>query len=196
MRAAGFDFDAAWKSTPSWDIGHPQPALAELAEAGALHGRVLDIGCGTGEHALLAASLGLTAAGVDGSPAAIEIARRKAEQRGLAASFFVHDVLELGTLDAQYDTVLDSSLLHVFGDEDRVRFVAGLRHIIPPGGRYLMVCFSDAHSPGFGPRRVRRPEIEALFADGWRVDEIVPTTIELNSNPEGVPAWRLSVTRL
>jgi hypothetical protein len=41
---------------PPWDTGAPQPALLALAKAGALRGRVLDIGCGTGEHTLMAAA--------------------------------------------------------------------------------------------------------------------------------------------
>ena len=49
------DFDAAYSGTPPWDIGRPQPAFLALAEAGALRGRVLDVGCGTGEHTLMAA---------------------------------------------------------------------------------------------------------------------------------------------
>ncbi|HKN42760.1 MAG TPA: hypothetical protein VJW23_02465, partial [Propionibacteriaceae bacterium] len=43
---------------PPWDIGRPQPAFLELADQGLLVGRVLDVGCGTGEHALMAAARG------------------------------------------------------------------------------------------------------------------------------------------
>jgi SAM-dependent methyltransferase len=53
------DFDALYAGTPPWDIGRPQPAFLALAEAGAVRGRVLDVGCGTGEHALMAAGSGL-----------------------------------------------------------------------------------------------------------------------------------------
>src|ERR1039458_5240791 len=51
-------FDASYAGTPPWDIGRPQPAFLALAEAGTIRGRVLDVGCGTGEHALMAASMG------------------------------------------------------------------------------------------------------------------------------------------
>ena len=41
-----------YATTPPWDIGRPQPAFLALAEASAIQGRVLDVGCGTGEHRL------------------------------------------------------------------------------------------------------------------------------------------------
>ena len=60
------DFDATYLAGRApWDIGRPQSAFRELADRGRLIGRVLDVGCGTGEHALMAAALGLDATGVD-----------------------------------------------------------------------------------------------------------------------------------
>jgi cyclopropane fatty-acyl-phospholipid synthase-like methyltransferase len=198
-RGTAFDttyFDAAYRETPPWDIGHPQSAIAELADAGALLGRVLDVGCGTGEHALLAASLGLPATGVDAAPAAIDMARRKASERHLAARFLVHDALELGTLGGQFDTVIDSALFHVLTDDERPWYAMSLRRVVPVGGRYFMVCFSDQQPGRLGPRRVSQGEIEATFGAGWQIDAIVAATLELNNNPTGVHAWRASMTRV
>jgi 2-polyprenyl-3-methyl-5-hydroxy-6-metoxy-1,4-benzoquinol methylase len=73
--AGAVGFDALYAGTPPWDIGRPQPAFLELAEAETLRGRVLDVGCGTGEHALMAAGLGLDATGIDSAPTAIAIAQ-------------------------------------------------------------------------------------------------------------------------
>src|SRR5919197_5557296 len=89
-------FDALYAGAPPWDIGRPQPAFLELADAGALQGRVLDVGCGTGEHALMAAARGLDATGIDAAPSAIAIAQAKARERGLSARFLVWDALDLG----------------------------------------------------------------------------------------------------
>src|SRR5947209_3876526 len=99
-----------YASKPPWDIGRPQPDFVELAEAGELRGHVLDVGCGTGEHALMAAGLGLPATGVDASPTAIAIAEGKARDRQLPARFLVWDALELPSLGEQFDTVLDCGL--------------------------------------------------------------------------------------
>lgn len=189
------DFEEFYTGTPPWDIGRPQPAFLSQAEAGAICGRVLDVGCGTGEHALMAAGLGLAAVGVDTAAAAIAIAQRKSRERNLNARFQVADALHLTTLGMQFDTVLDCGLFHVFSDEDRRLFVESLSAAVRPGGRYFMLCFSERQPGEFGPRRVTQAEIRASFANGWQVDSIEPATLEITSGP-GVLAWLASLTRV
>jgi SAM-dependent methyltransferase len=190
------DFDQFYEGTPPWEIGRPQPAFAALAESGALTGRVLDIGCGTGEHALLAAGLGLEATGVDAAPTAIARAEAKARERGLAARFLVADALALQALGEQFDTVVDCGLFHVFEDDDRARYLASLSAAVRPGGRYFVLCFSE-HQPGdWGPRRVTQAEIRASFAGGWRVDSIDAARMDVTIDPAGVAAWLAALTRV
>ena len=188
------DFDLLYEQGPPWEIGRPQPALLALAEAGAIHGRVLDVGCGTGEHALLAASLGLEATGIDVAAAAIERARQKAAQRGLDARFVVGSVLDLSSLGQLFDTVIDSGLFHVLQD-DRSAFVDGLRAVVPPSGRYFLLCFSDRQPGVLGPRRITQDEIRTAFADGWRVDSIEPVMIDSAVQRGAARAWLAAITR-
>ena len=190
------EFDALYAGTPPWDIGRPQPSLVGLADSGALRGRVLDVGCGTGEHALLAASLGLQSTGVDAAPTAIAIAQRKAEERNLSAHFLVWNALELPALGEHFETVLDCGLFHVFDDDDRSRYVESLGGAISAGGRYHMLCFSEHQSGDWGPRRVTQDEIRASFADGWRVDSIDAATLAITISSEGARAWLSSITRV
>ncbi len=190
------DFNESYRSTPPWDIGRPQPAFVALADAGALHGAVLDVGCGTGEHALLAAARGLDATGVDSSPIAIARAQEKARERGLAVSFVVGDVLDLSFLPRQFDCVLDSGLFHVFSDEHREQFVRSLGGVVPAGGRHFLMCFSDRQPGDWGPRRVTEEEIRASFATGWRVDSIAEAKFDVLIQPEGVYAWLATITRI
>lgn len=190
------NFDALYTGTPPWDIGRPQAAFLELARAGALVGRVLDVGCGTGEHTLMAAGLGLETTGIDTSPTAIAIAERKARDRDLTARFLVWNALQLAALGEQFETVLDSGLFHVLDNDDRARYVESLRAVIPLGGRYRMLCFSDLQPGRFGPRRVTQDEIRAAFGEGWRVDSVEAATMEITINPNGAHAWRAAITRI
>src|SRR5664280_1592180 len=195
MADAPHDFDSSYEGTPPWDIGHPQPAFLALARSGTVAGSVLDIGCGTGEHALMAAGLGLVATGIDLSPRAIRLAEQKAQERNLDPRFLVADALELESRSDRYDTVLDCGLFHVFDDRDRARFVRALSSIVVPDGRYFMLCFSDQQPGDWGPRRVSKAEIQSSFADGWRVVSVESSRIEITIDPEGAHAWLAVITR-
>jgi cyclopropane fatty-acyl-phospholipid synthase-like methyltransferase len=189
------DFDAAYTGTPPWDIGRPQPAIERLAADGMLRGTVLDAGCGTGEHALMAASLGLRAVGVDASPRAITRAEGKAAERGLDVRFVVGDALDLSSLGESFETVIDSGLFHVFDDADRARYVDSLRSVVPQGGRAFVLCFSDRVPGTMGPRRITEREIRTSFADGWEVASIEITPMQVLFGPGSIPAWLAVVER-
>lgn len=166
--------------SPPWDIGRPQPAFLRLADAGAMTGALLDAGCGTGEHTILAASRGARAVGIDVATLAIETARHKAAERGVAARFEVHDALRANTLGEVFDTVLDSGLFHVFDDDSRPRYVAALRAVVRPGSHLHLMCFSDRQPGDWGPRRVAEVELRAAFGEGWRVISLVRDQFNVN----------------
>ena len=68
----------------------------------------LDVGCGTGELAFLAAATGASVRGCDLSPALIETARRQAAERDLEIPFEVGDVEHLLYDGATFDVVSSS----------------------------------------------------------------------------------------
>lgn len=183
------DFEGSYTTTPAWDIGRPQKCFQALAESGVLAGKVLDVGCGTGEHALLAASLGFDSTGVDLAQLAIASARTKAQTRGLAVRFEVCSALALASLGKTYDTALDSGLFHVLEDADRIAFAASLRAVMQPGGMFYLLCFNDLQPGQWGPRRISQDELRAVFGAGWRVVSIEPTNFELRTAPQGAQAW-------
>jgi len=189
--------DDLYASRPPWDIGRPQPAFLVLAEAGAIRGRVLDIGCGTGEHAIMAAGLGLDSTGVDLAANALRTAEEKARDRGRTVRFLHHDARRLAELGESFDTVLDCGLFHIFDGDDRAAYVDGLRSVLPPGGRYFMLGFSDRQQGEWGRiHKLTRDEIEAAFVDGWRIDSVEPSTIDITTDPDGIRAWLVALTRI
>lgn len=187
--------------TPTWDIGRPQPAVLRLLDAGAFGpagAGVVDAGCGTGEHALLLAGCGHRVLGVDLAAEAIGRAAAKAEARGLAADFLVHDALDLAALGRTFDVALDVGLFHTLADEDRPRYAASLAAAVRPGGHAFVLCWSDRNPFGCGPRRITRRELRTAFraAAGWRVEGIVAETLETRLPAGSVAAWLTRLSRV
>jgi SAM-dependent methyltransferase len=177
-------FETAYGGKAPWDIGKPQGAIAESVDL--VISPVLDAGCGTGENALFLAASGHQVTGIDFVDEAIRMARCKAAERGLTIEFQVKDAMTLGDWDKRFATVIDSGLFHVLSDEDRVRYVTGLTHVTEPGGRLLLLCFSDEEPGTQGPRRVSQREIRTAFDDAWTVEEIRARHADVRPGLEGL----------
>ena len=194
-------FKTAYAGQAPWDIGRPQRAFLDVADL--ITGSVLDAGCGTGENALFFAARGQKVTGIDFLDEPIKRANQKAADRGVTATFLVMDALALKHLPEVFDTVIDSGLFHVFGDEDRRRYVEGLAMVLKPGGRLYLLCFSDEEPGTQGPRRVTKRELHDVFAAGWAIVSIEPSRYEVRPDlkdlifSEGGPkAWFVVVRRV
>lgn len=177
-------FQSIYAGQPRWEIGRPQKALLDVADR--VTGSILDSGCGTGENALFFASRGQPVTGIDFLEEPVPLAKQKAAERGLAATFLVMDALTLGDLPQLFDSVVDSGLFHVFSDDDRRRYVDGLAAVLKPGGRLFLLCFSDAEPGDQGPRRVSQKELHDTFVRGWIVETIEPSRYEVRPDPNDV----------
>jgi len=77
----------------------PQHAFEALVEDREIKpGRVLDIGCGRGENAIMLAMNGCDVTGIDLAEIAISDAKAKAAERHVNVNFVVGDVLRLDQL--------------------------------------------------------------------------------------------------
>jgi cyclopropane fatty-acyl-phospholipid synthase-like methyltransferase len=193
-------FENLYIGPTPWDIGRAQGLFAAIADQ--VTGSVLDAGCGTGENALFFAARGHRVTGIDFVEEAIRRAWSKAAARGLQAEFLVKDATALGDWNRRFHSVIDCGLFHVFSDDDRRRYVHGLAHVLEPGGRLFLACFSDEEPGTEGPRRVSRRELDEAFADGWTVASARPTRFEVNPQytevkfSEGGPkAWFAVIRR-
>ncbi len=193
-------FKDAYAGEAPWDIGRPQAPFVTVTDQ--VKSPVLDAGCGTGDMAIHFAAKGRQITGIDFLEEPIRRARAKAEERGVAVEFRVADALTLDESDERFNTVVDSGLFHTFSDDDRRRYVAGLAHVLNPGGRLFLMCFSDAEPGTQGPRHITREELEAAFATGWQIKSIEATHFDVNPKfsgatfSEGGPkAWFAAIER-
>ncbi|WP_433281261.1 class I SAM-dependent methyltransferase [Micromonospora sp. CA-244673] len=155
--------DAADSGGPPWDIGGPQPALAEVLDQGVTGPKVLDIGCGTGDLAIALARRGHQVTAVDISRVAIDQARAKAAREGLAVHFEVQDATALSLPSAPFDTVFDSGLLHSLHRYGAAmdRYLASLPGLAAPGATAYVLAVSPAAGHGWG---MTEQELRASFA--------------------------------
>jgi ubiquinone/menaquinone biosynthesis C-methylase UbiE len=116
--------------------------LAALADGECL----LDAGCGTGMMALRIAARypGCTVHGIDISPKMIAVARRDAEEQGLAVDFRVGSITDLPYPGDSFDVVITNIMYHHLDLAEKRQAVAEVARVLKPGGRYV--------SAEFGPR--------------------------------------------
>jgi SAM-dependent methyltransferase len=197
--ASGRSWDASYRDArpAPWDIGRPQAPFVRIASERGFAGPVLDAGCGTGEHALLAASLGLRVLGVDLAATAVSLARTKAVERGLDAEFALVDAFELHRLGRTFRTVLDCGMFHTCDSDERPRYVASLASVTGPEATLYVLCFSD-EEPDLAPHPVSRKELTTAFEDreSWKIISVEPDKIQTTfTGDEGIPAWFATIRR-
>jgi SAM-dependent methyltransferase len=138
-------------SDRTYVLGHSEQELSRLEQQGELFGsetrdvyrraglapgmRVLNIGCGAGDDALIAADLvgpEGSVLGIDRAPAALSLARARAERAGLKHMSFAEDEIYSFQPEAKFDAVIGRFiLLHV---ADAVGALKRVQTFLKPGG--------------------------------------------------------------
>jgi SAM-dependent methyltransferase len=94
--------------------------------------RVVDLGCGTGNAALLAAERGAVVTGVDPAKRLVEVARKRAAERGLRAEFLVGDAGSIPVEDGAAEVLL--SVFAVIFAPDASAAIAEMTRVMAPHG--------------------------------------------------------------
>jgi SAM-dependent methyltransferase len=137
--------------------------------------RILDIGCGTGEHARRLALPGRTVVGVDASEAMIRIARAKSVAP--QPEYHVADVRTL-RLERRFDAALMmfAVLGYLAAPDDLERAFAAVREHLDPGGLFAFdVWFGPAvlrYRPGTRVRRSALGDERILRISEAALDEV------------------------
>jgi SAM-dependent methyltransferase len=117
------------------------PAAEVIVERAAIAPgeRVVDVGCGTGNAALLAAERGDTVTGVDPAKRLLGVAAAQASERGLDADFLVGEAASIPLPDSSADVVL-SVFGAIFAPDPKAAADEMVR-VLAPDGRLLLAAW-------------------------------------------------------
>lgn len=134
-----------------WSLGHYErtaeqlmPAAVAVVRAAALvpDERVLDLGCGTGNAALLAAERGARVTGVDPAARLLEVARTRAAQVARTIEFRAGDAASLPLEDASVDVVL--SVFGMIFAPDAAAAAEEVARVLTARGRIVLSAWIPA----------------------------------------------------
>lgn len=100
---------------------------------------VVDVGCGTGNAALLAAERGARVIGVDPAERLLEVAAGAAEERDLAAEFVIGEAASMPVSNAEADVVV--SVFGVIFAPDPAAAAAELARVTKSDGRIVIAAW-------------------------------------------------------
>ncbi len=137
---------------------------------------VLDLGCGTGGHALPLARRGHFVVGADRSEAMLAEARRKATLRGVNPSGFVQGNIRTLDLGRTFDAVIAmfSIVSYQTTNEDLAATFRAARRHLGPDGLFIFDCW-------FGPAVLSQEPTErhkVVERDGERIERFAIPTLD------------------
>ena len=156
-----------------WDSDQVPDELRSLVEGpdALAPGRALDLGCGTGTHAVYMASHGWQVTGIDGVERALRRGRERATASGVTIEWLVGDVsrLEQTALAPGFTLLLDRGTYHGLSARERDGYVAGVTKLAAPGATLLMWAMAP-NRRALEPAGADGSEIAERFA-GWKFSE-------------------------
>jgi 2-polyprenyl-3-methyl-5-hydroxy-6-metoxy-1,4-benzoquinol methylase len=150
-----------------WHSGQPDRYLVQLVNRGKIpKGRVLDMCSGDGTNSIYLASRGFEVHGVDISGTAVKIARERCQKRNLACAYEVGDVVNL-SFSEPFDFVFDRGCFHHVPRGEKPGYVATLKRLLRPGGKFFLLCFSDKNPPS--EKNLTKEDIRGYFGRDFRI---------------------------
>lgn len=113
--------------------------------------KILDFGCGAGNHVWYLAREGFDTYGFDGSASAIKKAVNKLDKEHLQAHLQVSDALEINYEKDFFDAVIDSACIYSNKVADIKMMYHNIFEILKTGGQMLTICFgkeTDGYTTG------------------------------------------------
>ena len=152
-----------------WGLGHYERTAAQLAPVSELMvelaapqapERVLDLGCGTGNAALLAAARGAAVTGVDPAARLLDVARARAAEHGVEITFVLGEAGAMPVDSGSVDVLL--SVFGVIFAPDPAAAAEEMARVTAPDGRIVLSAWLPGGAVGEVVRMARETTMAAL----------------------------------
>lgn len=172
-----------------WERAVPPGELVALVEGpDALPaGRALDLGCGIGTDTIYLTKHAWDVTGIDLTPQALAIARRKAAAAGVGPRLLEGDVTRLADLGLGdgYSLLVDFGCFHTLPDDRRDAYVAGVSGAAAPGATLLLVGFRRAPKAMPVHAGMTVDEVRQRFCGvGWELVEAAQRSVPETGAPQ------------
>lgn len=182
--------------TAPWDTGRVSCQLRDYIKSVSFpaNTRALDLGCGSGTNASFLARNQFRVTGVDLTVEAMDLAKQRAAEAGVAVDWIQANALTL-TLPDPFDFVFDRGCFHIFTPEQRLIYRRRILDLTHPGSQILMLCGNANEVRKDGPPVVTELEIRNIFSSPFFIDSITPFRLDTKSEGSGPLAYACRISR-
>ena len=99
--------------------------------------RVLDLGCGTGNHSLALAGRGLSVVGVEIAESLVRIGNEAAAEAGVPVKLVQGDMREV-SFGSEFDACIIANAFGIFDDDDNLVVLRRVGEALKPGGLFYI----------------------------------------------------------
>ncbi|MDO8537930.1 MAG: class I SAM-dependent methyltransferase [archaeon] len=170
------DWEEVYKHTETKDLPWFSETLdkdfeKEIKER-KLKGDVLDIGTGSGIHAIAMTRLGLNVTGIDISRNAIEKAKKLGEKEKVKVNFLFDDILHSILLSETFDFAFDKSCFHWIMPEQRPHYADIVCGLLKKNGLLFLKVNSSRIESTNESYSFSQKQIEEIFSKKFEILEI------------------------
>ena len=163
-----------------WTYKQIPKEIKEIKKLIPKNSKILEIGCGEGNHAIFLANEGFEITAIDSSKNAIKFAKNKINKK-IKIKFLNQEFSMISKYKNKFDFIFDWRFLHeIKNKNDRKKYIQFIHNALKEDGKYLTVSFSgDSNFMGTGNIRTSPAGIKIYFATLKETEELIKTKFKI-----------------